>query len=195
MRRIAPLILALILAGCRIETVQSDDTTRGGVEPGPGIASCGITPASRVTEDGLGIIRIGSPMEAIRGGCTVISEQNGSASTPGTARIDLGRDTALVELTGGLISRITLTHQAYRTSDSLGVGTHVSTLMRLRDAVGVTDRNRLYAVSPAVCGLRFMLEDPAPPAPSVQNGRAALRRLSGETRTRALEVVGCTRRR
>lgn len=189
------IALCLLLAACRIEKVKSGDTARGGVEPGPGIPACGIVPESRVSEDGLGLLRIGVSLDAIRGGCGIISEQSGSDSTPATAQIDLGADTALVELDKGSIRRITLHHQAYRTSDSLGVGTHVSTLMRLRDAVGLTERNRLYAVSPAYCGMRFMLAEPAPEPPSAQSGRAALRRLSGETRTRELEIVGCTRRR
>ena len=191
-----PLLLACLLplAACRIEKVKSGDTTRGGVEPGPGIPACGISPESRVGEDGLGLIRIGVSLDAIRGSCSVISEQMIDSVT-GSARIDLGRDTALVALQNGNIRRITLFHQAYRTLDSLGVGTHISTLMRLREAAGVTERNRLYAVSPAVCGLRFMMMDPAPSPPAAQTGRAALRRLAGETRTRELEIVGCARRR
>lgn len=192
-----PLIvaLALLAAGCRIEKMKSADSVRGGAEPGPGIPACGITGESRVGEDGLGLLRIGVTVDAIRGSCAILSEEPAAGSAPARARVDLGADTAVLELNQGAISRITLHHQAYRTSDSLGVGTHISTLTRLPDAVGVTERDRLYAVSPAYCGLRFMLADPAPSPPSAQSGRAALRRLSGETRTRELEIVGCKRRR
>jgi hypothetical protein len=59
----------------------------------------------------------------------------------------------------------------------------------------MTENNRLYAISPASCGLRFMLLAPAPTRASSRTGREALRRLSGETRTRELEIVGCFRRR
>jgi hypothetical protein len=187
------VVLALVLAACRIEKVRQGDTTRLGVDPGPGIPPCGISPESRVSEDGLGLIRIGMTLDAIRGGCAIIDER--STDSTGEARIDLGRDTAIVALNKGAIRRIILTHQAYRTSDSLGVGTHISTLLRLREATAITDRERLYAVSPAYCGLRFMLLDPAPKSPASRTGRAALRRLSGETRTRELEIVGCGRRR
>jgi hypothetical protein len=187
-------IAALVLvAACRIEKVRSGDTTRLGVDPGLGLPSCGITTESRVSEDGLGMLRIGMPLDAIRGGCAVLSER--VTDSIGSARVDLGRDTALVELSKGAIRRIVLTHQAYRTADSLGVGTHINTLMRLREATAITDRNRLYAISPAYCGLRFLLADPAPKSPSARNGRAALQRLAGETRTRELEIVGCRRRR
>src|SRR6185295_16782379 len=133
------------------------------------------------------------PLDAIRGGCAVISEKG--ADSIGEARIDLGRDTAIVALSKGMIRRITLTHQAYRTADSLGVGTHIETLLRLREATAITDHERLYAVSPAYCGLRFMLMDPAPKNSASRSGRTALRRLSGETRTRELEIIGCVRRR
>jgi hypothetical protein len=191
---LASLLTAVAVTGCRIEKVRAGDTTRGGVEPGPGLLACGIVPESRVSEDGLGLIRIGVSLDAIRGSCTVVSEQFGDSSL-GTARIDLGRDTALLDLRNGAIQRIRLTHQAYRTSDSLGVGTHISTLLRLSDPVAITERDRLYAVSPTYCGLRFMLMDPAPKAASSRTGRGALRRLPGETRTRELEIVGCSNRR
>jgi hypothetical protein len=182
-----------MLAGCRIEKIRAGDTTRLGVEPGPGIPQCGISPESRVSEDGLGMLRIGMSIDAIRGGCAVISEQVEDSS--GIARVDLGRDTAILLLNKGAIRRITLTHQAYRTADSLGVGTHIATLLRLREATAITDGNRLYAVSPVYCGLRFMLADPAPKKTPARTGNMVLRRLPGETRTRELEIVGCRKRR
>ena len=184
----------LVLAACRIEEVRSGDSTRGGVEPGPGIPACGISSASRVSEDGLGLLRIGVALEAIRGSCAILSEALGDSAT-GMVRVDLGEDTAQVFVQNGAIRRFTLTHQAYRTVDSLGVGTHVATLLRLRESTAITENDRLYAISPAVCGLRFMLMEPAPRAAGSRSGRGALRRLSGETRTRELEVVGCARRR
>jgi hypothetical protein len=193
--RSSPLLVAcLLLAACRIEKVRTGDTARGGVEPGPGIASCGISPESRVGEDGLGLLRIGVSLDAIRGACAVLSEQTGDSGS-GVVRVDLGRDTAIVDMQNGAIRRIRLTHQAYRTSDSLGVGTHIATLLRLREATAITDRDRLYAISPAYCGIRFMLMDPAPKSAAIRTGRSALRRLSGETRTRELEIIGCARRR
>jgi hypothetical protein len=187
--------VALSVAGCRIEKVRSADTTTVGSEPGPGIMACGITPGSRVGEDGIGLLRIGTPLDAVRASCAIISERPGANDAPMIARVDLGLDTATVEFLGGVLQRITLHHQAYRTIDSLGVGTRVARLLNLRSVSGVTERNRLYAVTPAYCGLRFMLEDPAPRLPSAQSGRAALRRLSGETKTLELEIVGCGRRR
>jgi hypothetical protein len=189
------LAVALSASGCRIEKVRSPDTASAGNEPVPGIASCGISPGSHVSEDGLGVLRIGTSFDAVRSSCAVISEHGGANDAPMTARIDLGSDTATTEFVSGVLRRITLYHSTYRTADSLGVGTGVSKLMSLRQAAGITERNRLYAVTPAYCGLRFMLVDPAPAKPSVQSGRAALRRLSGETRTRELEIVGCQRRR
>jgi hypothetical protein len=187
--------LALLLIGCRIEKVRSGDSSSPGAEPGPGIQACGISPESRVSEDGLGVLRIGTTLDAVRASCALIGEPSGPAGGPTIARIDLGRDTAEVEFANGKLRRITLYHQAYRTADSLGVGTHVSRLMNMRGAVGLTERNRLYAVAPAYCGLRFMLVEPAPRPPSAQSGTAALRRLSGETRARELDIVGCAVRR
>src|SRR3954468_20809956 len=188
--RLAPfLAVCLLLPACRIEKVRASDTTRMGVDPGPGIPPCGISPESRVSEDGLGLLRIGVTLESVRGGCAVIAER--VTDSVGSVSIDLGRDTAIVDLNKGVIRRITLSHQAYRTTDSLGVGTHIATLLRLREATAITDHERLYAISPAYCGLRFLLLDPAPKSEASRVGRVALRRLPGETRTQQLEIVGC----
>ena len=185
----------LAVSGCRIEKIRSTDTVSAGHEIIPGITSCGISAVSYVSEDGLGVLRIGTSFDAVRSSCAVISERGGANDAPMTARIDLGADTATTEFVSGVLRRITLPHSTYRTVDSLGVGTGVSKLISLRQGVGITERKRPYAATPAYCGLRFMLVDPAPAKPSVQSGRAALRRLSGETRTRELEIVGCLRRR
>jgi hypothetical protein len=190
----AGLMAAIGITACRIEKVHSADNNSAN-EPGAGLMSCGITPESRVTEDGIGVLRIGSSLDVILANCTVVSEKAGAPDAPVLVDVDLGRDTAAVEFTNGVLRRITLHHQVYRTVDSLGVGTHISRLMSMRNSTGITDRGRLYAVAPAYCGLRFMLAEPAPNPPSAQSGRAALRRLSGETRTRELEIVGCQRRR
>ena len=187
--------LALSVAGCRIEKARPADTTAASNEPGPGLLSCGISPESRVSEDGLGVLRIGTSLDAVRASCTVLSERVGANDGPVVAHVDLGRDTAVVEFVSGALRRITLHHQAYRTADSLGVGTHIARLINMPKVTGLTERGRLYAIAPAYCGLRFMLADPAPALPSAQSGRAALRRLAGETRTRELEIVGCEKRR
>lgn len=195
--RLGPLIVGfvVVITGCRIEKVRTTDTASASNEPGPGLLSCGISPESRISEDGIGVLRIGASLDAVRASCTVVSERAGANDAPLLANVDLGRDTAAVEFIMGALRRITLHHQAYRTADSLGVGTHVGQLLNIRNSTGITDRGKLYAVTPTYCGLRFMLVDPAPAAPSVQSGRAALRRLSGETRTRELEIVGCQPRR
>lgn len=193
MRYALVLLAAFGVAGCRVEKVGAGDTTSRGAEPGPGMLSCGISRESRVAEDGLGLLRIGALMESVRDGCTVISEEPGVAEQPSVMRVNLGEDTAKVEFVNGLLRRITLYHQAYRTADSLGVGTHASRLQGLSDAVGLTENNRLYALSPSICGLRFMFSDPAPAPPAAQKGREALRRIAGEARARELEIVGCAR--
>jgi hypothetical protein len=193
MRPTPAFALLALLAACRIEKVRSSDTTRLGVDPGLTVPACGISTESRVSEDGLGLLRIGMSLDAIRDGCAVLSER--VTDSTGEARVDLGRDTAIITLSKNAIKRITLRHQAYRTADSLGVGTHISTLLRLAGATAITERGKLYAYSPAYCGLRFMLLDPAPKPAADRVGRLALRRLTGETRTRELDIVGCARRR
>jgi hypothetical protein len=187
-------VVIVSITACRIEKVRTAENSTAN-EPGAGLLSCGITPESRVTEDGIGVLRIGTSLDVILANCTVVSERAGPSDAPVEVDVDLGRDTAAVEFVNGALRRVTLHHQTYRTADSLGVGTHISKLMNMRNVTAITERGRLYAVAPAYCGLRFMMMAPAPTPPSPQSGRAALRRLSGETRTRELEIVGCQRRR
>jgi hypothetical protein len=188
-------VLTLATA-CRIERVRTaDSASAAAAEPGAGLNSCGITSESRVRDDGIGVLRVGTSLDAVRTNCTVISERTGANDVPVIAMVDLGRDTAAVEFLNGVLQRITLHHQAYRTADSLGVGTHITRLLAMRGVTGITDRGKLYAVSPAYCGLRFMLVNPAPAPPSAQSGRAALRRLEGEVRVLELEIAPCMRRR
>src|SRR5690242_12527788 len=98
--RIALLVvLGVLLSACRIEKVRLSDTTRLGVDPGPGIPQCGISPESRVSEDGLGLLRIGMSLDGVRGSCAVIFERG--LDSIGEARIDLGRDTAILALNKG----------------------------------------------------------------------------------------------
>src|SRR4051812_526240 len=188
--------LFTLLAACRIEKVRTaDSASAAAAEPGAGLNGCGITSESRVRDDGIGVLRVGTSLDAVRANCTVIAERSGANDAPMVAMVDLGRDTAAVEFLGGALQRITLHHQAYRTADSLGVGTHITRLLALRGATGITERGKLYAITPVYCGLRFMLMNPAPTAPSAQSGRAALRRLEGEVRVRELEIAPCPRRR
>src|SRR5436189_2925244 len=100
MRFVLLFALGASLTACRIEKVRAGDTTRMGVDPGPGIPPCGISPESRVSEDGFGLLRIGTSLESVRGGCAVISEKANDST--GFATIDLGRDTALVDLSKGI---------------------------------------------------------------------------------------------
>src|SRR5258708_33764857 len=150
---VLPMTVVMPLDGCRIEKVRSADTTTVGSEPGPGINACGITPGSRVSEDGIGILRIGTPLAAVRASCAIISEHIGANDTPLVARVDLGLDTATAEFVGGILRRITPPHQAYRTAVSLGSGTRITRLLNLRLGTGRTARNRPFRVSHSFCGL------------------------------------------
>src|SRR4051812_45940914 len=157
-------------AACRIEKVRTADSgSAAAAEPGAGLSGCGITSESRVRDDGIGLLRMGMSLDAVRANCTILSERPGANDGPMVAMVDLGRDTAAVEFISGALQRITLHHQAYRTADSLGVGTHISRILALRGSTAITERGKLYGVSPVYCGLRFMLMNPAPTPPSPQS--------------------------
>src|SRR3954470_20241870 len=100
MRKYFAAVACISLAACRIEKAKSTDSSSAGAEPGPGVSACGIAPESHVSEDGLGLLRVGVSLDAIRAGCSVLSE-SGPTDHPVSARVDIGRDTAVLELERG----------------------------------------------------------------------------------------------
>src|SRR5258708_34270157 len=100
---VLPMTVVMSLAGCRIEKVRSADTTTVGSEPGPGINACGIPPGSRASEDGIGILRIGTPLDAAPARCASISQHTRPNATPLVTRGYLGPHTATAESGAGIL--------------------------------------------------------------------------------------------
>jgi hypothetical protein len=199
MRPFCAIAVALAMGStvaCRIERVRPIDTPTAvvlaAVAQTLGARACGLSEATIVTEVGVGALQIGELADSVRVRCRVIEER--VTEGQGSMRVDLIRDTAVVAVAEGRVSQVDLHHSPFQTADSLGVGRHLTRLMRLPEVAGITVGGRLYAVSPAHCGLRFLIVDPAPAPPAAQTGRGALNRLPGETTIERVEIVGCSSR-
>src|ERR1043166_6774374 len=77
-----------LLAACRIEKVRTaDSASASAAEPGAGLNACGITSESRVRDDGIGVLRMGMSLDAVRANCTVLSEKPGANDAPMVAMV------------------------------------------------------------------------------------------------------------
>jgi hypothetical protein len=208
-RALAALLLAL--SACHdapppVERSAADstapargDTARpapGRGTPAPPLAarSCGVSAGTVVTESGIGDLRIGRPVAEVAARCEVLGDTTEIRAEGLPARIvtvDLGRDTVEAEAVDDRVWRIALEHPAFRTADSLGVGTPLSRLLRLDGARGMAGEDGLYLRVPAHCGLSFRLSDSARGAALADPSPEMLRRLPAETHVERVLVVGC----
>jgi hypothetical protein len=155
--------------------------------------SCGIAPETRLTETGIGDLQVGRPVAEVAERCHVLSDTTEIRQEGQPARIvtvDLGRDTVEAEAVDARIWRITLDRPAFRTADSLGVGTPLSRLLQYEGVRGMPGEDGLYVRMPVHCGLSFRLSGSGHGSASEWTPER-LARLPGETHVGRVLVVGC----
>lgn len=146
-----------------------------------------------VDGDGVGSIRIGMSADTLKAVC-VVARDTIERRTEGQLErilvVPFEEDTALAEVNEGRVWRIEITGSGLRTSNWLGVGTPLSTLLALGDGVqGLVGEGNLFLVSQALCGLSFELSEPRSPSGSWDAAR--LRTLPKSTVVKRVLVIGC----
>jgi hypothetical protein len=160
----------------------------------PGDASntgCGGTTLSG---RGVGALRIGMSVEAVRRVCRVLSDTTRLASEGQRARfigVGFGTETLEAEIVNDRVWRIDARSPRFKTGDGLGVGTPLSRLLSLKSPRGLTGEGQLFVASPDHCGLSFRLSDNGSNARSQNWDRAALSRLPSGTVVDRVLAVGC----
>jgi hypothetical protein len=147
-----------------------------------------------LTESGIGELRVGRPVAEVAARCELLGDTTEIRAEGLPARIvtvDLGRDTVEAEAVDDRVWRIALEHPAFRTADSLGVGTPLSRLLRFEGARGMAGEDGLYLRLPTHCGLSFRLSDSGRGAALADPSPEMLRRLPADTRVDRVLVVGC----
>lgn len=147
-----------------------------------------------ITGDGIGDLRLGMTLDAVRASCVVLRDTTRPASEGMTARmitIAFPRDTVEAEIVDARVWRIEVLSPRLRTSDSLGVGTPLRRLLTLRNPRGLTGEGQLFVASPEHCGLSLRLSDNGSSARSQDWDRAALSRLPPGTVVDKILIVGC----
>lgn len=105
--------------------------------------------------------------------------------------VDLARDTVEAEIVDDAVWRLAVRDPAFRTSDSLGVGTPLSRLMEFDGARPLSGEGRLFVQVPDHCGLSFELSEPASSLPPGNRDEDALASLPQDTRVVEVLAFGC----
>ena len=146
-----------------------------------------------ISEEGVGELSIGDAVDAARK-CRVVRDTTVPADEGMSARklfVIIGRDTVAAEIVENRVWRIEVLSPGPRTADSLGVGTPLSQLLRLRNPRGITGEGRMFVVSSDHCGLSFQLSPPGPAAHRGEWDRNALSKLPSSTVVSRVLVIGC----
>jgi hypothetical protein len=188
----AILLLTLIACESRKEASPAADTSpaaaRSVIQP---MSSCGEDVA---TDEGIGELRIGTTVEAVRQKCTVVRDTTVIAAEGMPARklaVVFARDTVEAEIVDGRIWRIAVLSPRFRTPDSLGVGTSGARLLQLRNPRGMTGEGKFFVASPEHCGMSFRLANAGPGARRGDLDSARLARLPKSTVVSEVLIFGC----
>jgi hypothetical protein len=149
-----------------------------------------------LSDSALGDVRIGRSVADVAASCTIVRDTTAPRSEGQMARVlgvAVGGDTVEAEVVDGRIWRIEVTSPAYRTADSLGVGTALAALLAQEGVSPLSGEGRLFVKTASHCGLSFQL---SVPDTGVAAGRwtvADLRRLPAGTQVTRVLVIGCGR--
>jgi hypothetical protein len=159
----------------------------------PDTTSCG--PHSVITGAGLGGLRIGATVAELESACKVVDDYVGPGAEGSTERyLVVDFDTARVRaiVVDGRVWRVHVMSDAFRTADSVGVGTPLARVLRIPGIRGAEGEGRLFAMSPERCGVSFRLSHI--PRGGEHRGAwdlAALRTLPAGTTVDEVLIFGC----
>jgi hypothetical protein len=174
----------------RRDAAPEGDTARArpGAPPSATGPTCGVDARAALTGDGIGSLRVGTTVEDIARICRILRDTIG-LGTEGqqerTILVDLSRDSVAAVVSAGRVWRVHVQSPAFRTADSLGVGTPVEAFRHRRPEI-LTGEGNVYLRLPSHCGLSFRLRD-------VVAGRASsLGQLPDSAVVDEVLAVGCT---
>jgi hypothetical protein len=154
--------ITLLGAACeRRDSAPAGDASRSGAgaTTRAAAATCGVDASTTLTGDGIGALRIGTPVEDVARACRVLRD----ATAPGPEGmperrivVDLGRDSVSAVVDSARVWRIHVRTPAFRTAASLGVGTPGRALRRSGAQV-LTGEGAHFIRLPSHCGLSFRL--------------------------------------
>jgi hypothetical protein len=150
-------------------------------------STCGVDQRTALTGDGIGGLRVGARVEDVARTCRVLRDTTGlgiEGQQERTILVDLGRDSVAAVVSAGRVWRVHVQRPAFRTTDSLGIGTPVGAF-RHRGPEVLMGEGNVFLRLPSHCGLSFRLRD-------VVAGRASsLEQLPDSVAVDEVLAIGC----
>lgn len=197
LRGILRAIVALLLAGAALALLGKVPTpdTRAIVSTAsrPVAVSPGCSDKT-LRGEGIGKLEIGADIDSVNAYCRVVTDTLRPGSEGMMERsITVAFPPTSVDATvvDGIVWRLAVESPDFRTPDGLGVGSKLPELLRLDRPKGMVGEGILVVVSPAHCGLSFVLTGGIPPLNLQNLDKNELSKLPRSTRVEKVFVVGC----
>jgi hypothetical protein len=209
-RKTITLALVLLAGGCkRVDSVdrRSDtsvvppvsasvpESTVAQTDSGPvRIVTCGVTPATKLTDEGIGELRPGRSVAEVKKLCDVVSDgmQPGAeGQTERVIAVRLGGETVSATIVDDRVFRIDLRTSRFQTSDSLGIDTPLHRIAKMRGAQFAPGEDGVYGFAADHCGLSFRFSLPLRPPKGGQWTASAIDKDHGDAVVDRVLVVRC----
>ena len=203
MRALSLAAITFLLA-CDSSKELRVSTTRDAsqVVPSSTIVSTAIQPAApfakcndRIIRDpGIGPLRIGISVDSVMKLCRVVRDtlQQGIEGMP-ERRISVAFPAGLVEaeVVDGKVWRLDINSPAFRTPDSVGVGSTIADLLRLDEPDGGVGEGAFFLISRKHCGQSYQMSGGIPSRTVRRWGRKELEALPSSVRVTRVLVFDC----
>jgi len=147
-----------------------------------------------IRDQGIGPLRIGISVDSVMKLCRVVRDtvQQGIEGMP-ERRITVAFPAGLVEaeIVDGKVWRLDIDSPAFRTRDSLGVGSTVADLLRLDEPDGGVGEGAFFLISRKHCGQSYQMSGGIPTGRVRRWGRKELEALPSSVRVTRVLVFDC----
>lgn len=141
------------------DTVRSDTSPSSVSSPVKVGAASGVACGNPVLLDqSIGNLRIGASVDSVKKQCRVLrdtTQLGAEGMLQRTIIVAFPAGLVEAEITNERVGRIRVESPAFRTPDSLGVGSSISEILRLDDPTGGFGEGDFYVISRKHCGLSY----------------------------------------
>jgi hypothetical protein len=211
-RKTITLAIVLLAGGCkRVDSVdrRSDtgvvppvrasvsESTVAQTDSGPVLSlTCGVTRATRITDDGIGELKTRRQVADVKRLCEVTSDNKQTGTEGQTERVlavQFGSETISATVVDDKVLRLDVRTPRFTTVDSLGVDTPLRRIARMKGARFDPGEDGVYGFVAAHCGISFRFSLPLRPPAGGQWTAAAIEKAHGDAAVDRVLVTGCRR--
>jgi hypothetical protein len=189
----AAVVVLVLWWGLRIKKVNSPSAASASSTPQPPreADSCG---SKLIGDHGIGKLQIGMSIDSLRKQCRVVTDtiQPGpEGTTERRVTVSFPPDLVDAEIVDGRVWRIDVESPAFRTADSLGVGSSVADVLRRDEPDGAAGEGAFYLISRKHCAVSYQLSGGIPAGPTRRWDSTALSSLPASMEVNGVLVGNC----